>query len=214
MWRWRSIKTQLRTAAAACASGAPGGPPSPLALDERAVLADQELEVRAFLVGELEKDLLALGVLELLAVSLEEAVRAALALDADHQRLAVVDAVGQPLGSGGEQPVGRALEEEERRLRLELRVLLQQLAVARLERAEVLLLLVGELLEDAAAARVAGDAGGAGVELEAAPFGGDRDAQRIARKQQLGRAAFDRRRTPGAAGLARAVDLQHALPRR
>ena len=42
----------------------------------------------AFLVGKLQEDLLAFGVLEPLAVALEELVRAALALDADEQRLA------------------------------------------------------------------------------------------------------------------------------
>ena len=46
----------------------------------------------ALLVGELEEDLLAFGVLEPLAVALEELVRAALALDADEQRLLIVDA--------------------------------------------------------------------------------------------------------------------------
>ncbi len=168
----------------------------------------------ALLVGELEEDALALGVLEPLAVALEEPVRAALAPDADHQRLAVVDALGELIGAGGEQTVGRALEEQERRPRLELRILLQQLAVARLELAEMLLLLLGQLLEHAAAARVARDARGARVELQAAALGGNRDPQRVAREQQLGRAALGGGRPPGAARLARAVDLQHALARR
>ena len=43
------------------------------------VFANQQFEMGALLVGELEKDPLALGVLELFAVTLEEAVRAALA---------------------------------------------------------------------------------------------------------------------------------------
>ena len=101
----------------------------------------------ALLVGELEEDALAFGLLEALAVALEEVVRPALAADADEQRLPVVDALLQLLGAGREQAVGRALEEEERRLRLEAGMLRQQLAVARLELAEVLLLLVGEPLE-------------------------------------------------------------------
>ena len=134
-----------------------------LALDERAVLANQQIEVVALLVGELEEDLLALGVLEPLAVLLEEAVRAALAADADHQRLLIVDAAHQPLGAFGEQAVGGALEEQERRPRLELRIALQQLAVARLELAEVLLLLQREILEHLAAARVARHLRGARV---------------------------------------------------
>ena len=79
---------------------------------------------RALLVGELEEDLLALRVLEPFAVPLEEPVRRALAADADLQRLPVVDALRDLVGARGEQPVGRALEEQERRPRLELRVLL------------------------------------------------------------------------------------------
>ena len=67
---------------------------APLALDERPVLADEQVEVLALLVGELEEDPLAFGVLEPLAVALEEPVRAALAPDADQQRLPIVDAVG------------------------------------------------------------------------------------------------------------------------
>ena len=88
----------------------------------------EQLEMLALLVGELEEDLLAFGVLEPLAVFLEEPVRAALAADADQQRLLIVDAARQPLGAFGEQAVGGALEEQERRPRLELRIALQQLA--------------------------------------------------------------------------------------
>src|SRR5688572_13870836 len=94
-------------------------PSAALALDERAVLTYQEIEVGAFLVRELQEDLLALGVLELLAVLLEEPMRAALAADADHQRLLVVDPAHQPLGAVGEESLGGVLEEEERRPRLE-----------------------------------------------------------------------------------------------
>src|SRR6476620_2383067 len=57
-----------------------------LPLDERTVFANEELEVLPFLVGELEKHLLALGILESLAVALEELVGPALAPDADHER--------------------------------------------------------------------------------------------------------------------------------
>ena len=53
---------------------------------------NQQIEVRALFVGELEEDALAFGVLEALAVPLEELVRPALALDADEQRLLIVDA--------------------------------------------------------------------------------------------------------------------------
>ena len=64
------------------------------------------------------------------------------------------------------------------------------------------------------AARVARDGRGARVELEAAALGRDRDAQRVAREQQLRRAAVDRRRlASGPAALAVAVDLDDALAR-
>ena len=62
-----------------------------LAFDEQAILANEEVEVRPLLVGELEEDPLAFGILEPLAVPLEEPVRSALAADADQQRLLVVD---------------------------------------------------------------------------------------------------------------------------
>ena len=76
----------------------------------------------AFLVGKLQEDLLAFGVLEPLAVALEEFVRSALALDADQQRLGVVHAAAtQLLGAGLEQSARGALEKQERRPRLELR---------------------------------------------------------------------------------------------
>src|SRR6266567_7482457 len=93
-----------------------------------------------FLVGELEEHLLALGVLEPLAVLLEELVRAALALDADEQRLLIVHALAELLGAFGEQAAGGALEEQEGRPRLEIRIAGDQLAVAPLEGAEVLAL--------------------------------------------------------------------------
>ena len=94
------------------------------------------------------------------------------------------------------------------------RIRLQQLLVPGFELAEVFLLFVGELLEDAAAARVLGDPRAARVELQPAPLGGNRDAERVPREQQLGRSALDRRRAAGPARLAGAVDLQDALARR
>ena len=73
-----------------------------LALDERAVLANQQLEVLALFVGKLQEHLLAFGIFEPLAVALEEAVRAALAANADAIRLEIVDAVAaQLIGAGG-----------------------------------------------------------------------------------------------------------------
>ena len=78
-----------------------------------------------FLVSELEENALAFGVFESLAVALEELVGAALAFDADEQRLLIVDALANPLGAGGEQTARRALEEQERRALLELGILRQ-----------------------------------------------------------------------------------------
>src|ERR1700741_670425 len=92
-------------------------PAASLPLHERAVFAHEQVEVRALLVGELQEDLLAFRVLEALAVFLEEAVRVALAADADEQRLLIVDAAQQAIRALGEQTVGGALEEEERRTR-------------------------------------------------------------------------------------------------
>ena len=99
VWVWRSINGRGRSARRRLA----GRLPEPLA--ERAVFANQQIEVGALLVGELEEDLLAFGVLEPLAVPLEELVRAALAPDADEQRLLIVDAVAQLLGALGEEAV-------------------------------------------------------------------------------------------------------------
>src|SRR5690606_37689590 len=63
--------------------GAPGGfrATTTLAIDEGPVLADEQLQVRTLLVSEFEEDPLPFGIFELLAVSLEEPVRPALALD-------------------------------------------------------------------------------------------------------------------------------------
>ena len=58
----------------------------PLPLTQRAVFADEQVEMGAFLVGKFQKDLLALGVLEPFAVTFEEFVRAPLAFDPDEQR--------------------------------------------------------------------------------------------------------------------------------
>ena len=108
VWVWRSINgaTRSRLDVAACPSARRPGPGAqPFA--QGAVLADQQLEVRALLVGELEEDPLAFGVLEPLAVALEELVRAALALDADEQRLLIVHAAAQLLRAVGEDAVRR-----------------------------------------------------------------------------------------------------------
>src|SRR5687767_14376982 len=147
--RWRSVRLTPRRSlggspsrvegsprAHACGGGRRGSSAAAgaaLTLDERAVLANQQIEVIALLVGELEEDLLAFRVLEPLAILLEEAVRPALAADPDHQRLLIVDAAHQPFRAFGEQAVRGALEEEERRPRFELWITAQQLGVAGLE---------------------------------------------------------------------------------
>ena len=81
--------------------------PLSLTLGQRAVFANQQIEVLALFRGELEEDLLALRVLEALTVTLEEVVRAALAFDADEERLLIVDALAQLRGAFVEQSRSR-----------------------------------------------------------------------------------------------------------
>src|SRR5260370_34260730 len=145
----------------ACGDRSPGGGPAarrsaraPLALAQRLVLAQQQVEVRALLVCELEEDLFALRVLEALAIAFEEFVRAALATDADAERLLIVDALAQFFGSLGEEAAGGALEEQKGRSRLELRIAGGEVCVALLQCAEMLAFFGGELLEHRAAARI------------------------------------------------------------
>src|SRR5580765_665932 len=116
------------------------------ALAERAVLVDQEVEVHALFVGELEEDSLAVGVFEAFAVFLEEVVRAPFALDADQQRVQIAHAGAQFVCARREDAVGRALEEEKCRPRLEQWIGCEQFRVAFFERAQMLLLFFGELL--------------------------------------------------------------------
>src|SRR5688572_548176 len=108
-------------------------------LDQRAILAQQQLEVLALFFGELEEHLLALRVFEPLAIALEEPVRPALAADADAVGLEIVYAIAtQLLGAGREEAVGRALEEQERRTRFELRVLLKERLIPAFQRLQVM----------------------------------------------------------------------------
>src|SRR5262245_38694826 len=128
--------------------GGVSGRPAPparraLPLAEHAVFANQQVEVRALLRGELEEDPLAFRVFEPFAVAPEEAMRSTFAADADEQRLLIVHARAQLLGAFGKQPVGGALEEEERRPPFEIGIFRQQLLIAFLQRAEVFLLLAG-----------------------------------------------------------------------
>src|SRR5262245_10516227 len=130
----------------------------------------------AFLFGELEEDLLAFGILEPLAVALEELVGAAFALDADEQRLQIVDPSTEFLGTLGEDAARGSLEEEEGRTRFELGILREQLRVSRFKRAQVFAFLGRQALEHRPAAGVGCETGRPAVELETAPFRGDRDA--------------------------------------
>src|SRR4029079_2152037 len=151
-----------------------------LAIAKRFVFADQQFEVRTFLVGELEEHLLALRILEPFAVTLEELVRTALAADADEERLRIVHSLAQLLGTFGEQPVGCTLEKQKRRTRLQLRILGVEVAIPLLQRAEVLLLLFGEPLENSAPSRIFRDARRTRVELQPASLGRNGHSQRIA----------------------------------
>ena len=110
--------------------------------------------MRAFFIREFEEDALAFGVLEAFAVFLEEVMRPALALDADEQRVEVVDAGTELLGARGEDAVGVALEEQERRPRLEQRIGREQLLIPLFKRVQVVGLFGGELQKDGPAARV------------------------------------------------------------
>src|SRR5436189_3627581 len=114
--RWRSITLGVGAAARLDRLCRPA---PPFAVDEALVFADEELEVLLLLVGKFHEDLLAFRVLKPLAVLLEEAMRAALAFDADQQRLLIVDALAEPFCTLGEQPVRSAFEEEKRGPRFE-----------------------------------------------------------------------------------------------
>src|SRR5687767_3623589 len=138
-------------------------------------------------------------------------MRPALALDADEKRLLIVDALAEPIGTFGEKAVRGAFEKEKRGTRLQLGIHLEQLRVSRFERAEMFFLFFRKFLKDRAPAKILGDTRGAGVELEAAALGRDRDAQRVARENHLGGAALRSGRLAGLTFLARAVDLHHAL---
>src|SRR5690606_24361181 len=171
-------------------------------------------EVVTLFVGELEEDALAFRVFELLAVALEEPVRPAFALDADHQRITIARYPRQLVDARREQAVGRTLEEQERRVALEFGVLLHQLAVAGLEAREVVVLFTRQALEHPARTGVAHHHGRARVELAARPLRGDGDAQRVTREQQFGRDLARRRLAPRAALLAGAVELHDGLAQR
>jgi len=165
-------------------------------------------------VGELEKHAFSLRLLEALAVSFEKLVGSALAANSNQERLLVVDALAELLGSGRKKPVGGALEKEECRPRLELRILGDEISIPILERAEVFLFFAGEPLKDLSATRILRDAGGSRVELQPASLGGNGHAERVSREHELRHLAVNRRCFPaGAAFLARAVNLDDRLRR-
>src|SRR6188768_2099233 len=120
VWRWRSMTPDT--------SGLPRG--AALPRDQALVFANEQIEVGALLFGKLHEDLLPFGVLEPLAVFLEELVRASLAADADHQRLLIVHSPAQAFGTFRKKAVRGAFEEEERRARLQRGIRGQQLRVA------------------------------------------------------------------------------------
>src|SRR5438552_6832691 len=128
---WRSIIGERSSAGNSAARGRParGARRRALARAQRAILADQEIQMDALFVGELQEHALAFRFLEALAVAFEELVRSALALDADEERLLVVHALAQFLRAFGEQPAGGALEKQKCRPRLELGVAGDQLAI-------------------------------------------------------------------------------------
>src|SRR4029079_16315377 len=104
--------------------------------------------MRALLVRKLQEDLFPFRVLEPLSIALEEFVRAPFTLDPDEQRPRIVDAAAaQLLGAGLEQAAGSAFEKQKRGVGFELRVLRGELAVARLQHAEMLPLFGRELLK-------------------------------------------------------------------
>ena len=182
-------------------------------IGECAVFADQQVEVLALFSRELEKDLFALRVFEALAVALEEIVRASFALDADEQRLLVVDPFAQLCGAFVEQAVGRAFEEQKGRPRFEVRVGRNELAIALLERGEMLVLLGGKPLKDRLAAGVLRQIRRPLIEFQAAALGRDRDPQCVPGEYTFGRRTVDRSGTLGSGPtlLADSVDLDNRL---
>src|SRR5262245_56121768 len=77
----------------------------------------------------------------------------------------------------------------------------------------MLLLLERQILKDLAAALIARETRCARVEVETAALGGDSNAERIARKYEIGVPAFERRAASRTARFAGAVDLHDALRR-
>src|SRR5206468_6053856 len=79
---------------------------------------------------------------------------------------------------------------------------------------EMIVLLAGQLPKDPPAAEVARQLGRARVEFPAAPLGGNGDAQRVAREQDIGWRAASLGGHTGPAAVTDPVDLHHALLRR
>ena len=164
-----------------------------------------------FFLRELQEYALPLGILEPRAVAPEEPVRSPLAANADPERLTVVHSGVQLVGPCGEEAVGGSLEEKKGRPPLKARFLLQQLGVALLKRTEMFPFFLRQLEKDFPPALILGQSCGAGVELETAPLGRDRDAKRVPREKQLRRYRLARLLAPLSARFARTVDLHYAL---
>jgi hypothetical protein len=181
---------------------------------QRAVFADQQLEVIALFFRKLEKDLFALGILETLAVAFEETMRTAFAPNTNAVGLEIVHALTQQVVRAlRKKPVGGPFEEEKRRPGLEQRILIEQPFVTIFERAQVMLFFFREVVENLPPAQILGEAGRARIKLETTTLGSNRDPQRISRKEQFACGAFVSRSFARAARLTGPVDLHDALSR-
>src|SRR6476620_1694215 len=99
----------------------------------------------------------------------------------------VVDPTAQLFRSLGEDALCGPLEKQERRATLERGIGRDELGIALLECSEVMLLVLGQPLEDFTTARIVRQRRSPRVELEAAALGGYGDAQRVACEHQFGR---------------------------
>jgi hypothetical protein len=86
-----------------------------LSLHQGTILPYQQFQVLPFLVGKFQKHLLAFRVFETLSILLEEAMRAALATDANQERLLIVHPARQSIGALGKQSVRGPFEKQKRR---------------------------------------------------------------------------------------------------
>lgn len=159
--------------------------PPPLTFHEGTVFTNEQVEMLAFLIRELEEYLLALGVLEPFSVLLEELMGPALAANTNHERLLIIDALAQPLCTFSEDAARRPFEIKERRASLELRIAEQQFRVPLLQTTEMRALFLGKILEYLPAAGVLRALGRTQVELGSTPLGRNGNTQRITGEDQV-----------------------------